>query len=290
MLRPSHRAATTAAVVAFAGALAACSQDVTAPAAPVAATPRAAWVPPDAGTVTGAIDSVVVGADPSPVQNGTATVPVTVYANPTPGTATATIACGDGSATTVTATAGGTTATCSYTAPGVYGVTATAPDGTTATAPTYAVVYDPRGGFVTGGGWIVSPTGAYAPNPALTARASFGFVAKYLPGRQVPDGETEFQFRAAGFNFHGGVYQWLVVSGSRAQYRGTGSVNGVDGYDFQVTIVDGDLIGRGVPDRFRIKIWSPATGVVYDNQRGATDDLGVAATTALDGGSISIKK
>ena len=27
----------------------------------------------------------------------------------------------------------------------------------------YVVVYDPSAGFVTGGGWIVSPPGAYQP-------------------------------------------------------------------------------------------------------------------------------
>ena len=40
-------------------------------------------------------------------------------------------------------------------------------------------VYDPSGGFVTGGGWINSPAGAYAPNPSLTGRATFGFNTKY---------------------------------------------------------------------------------------------------------------
>lgn len=31
----------------------------------------------------------------------------------------------------------------------------------------YVVVYDPNGGFVTGGGWIVSPLGAHKNNPTL---------------------------------------------------------------------------------------------------------------------------
>ena len=40
-------------------------------------------------------------------------------------------------------------------------------------------VYDPNAGFVTGGGWIDSPLGAYIPDPALAGRANFGFVSKY---------------------------------------------------------------------------------------------------------------
>lgn len=44
----------------------------------------------------------------------------------------------------------------------------------------YLPVFDPAEGFVTGGGWINSPTGAYAVNPTLTGRVNMGFVAKYL--------------------------------------------------------------------------------------------------------------
>jgi hypothetical protein len=38
------------------------------------------------------------------------------------------------------------------------------------------VVYDPSAGFVTGGGWINSPAGAFV-DPTLTGKASFGFVS-----------------------------------------------------------------------------------------------------------------
>jgi hypothetical protein len=66
-------------------------------------------------------------------------------------------------------------------------------------------VYDPSGGFVTGGGWINSPPGAYLPGlgetAGLTGKATFGFVAKYQKGANVPDGNTEFQFKARNLNF-----------------------------------------------------------------------------------------
>ena len=51
------------------------------------------------------------------------------------------------------------------------------------------VVYDPAGGFVTGGGWINSPAGAYRADPALTGRANFGFVSKYKKGATVYDNQ-----------------------------------------------------------------------------------------------------
>jgi hypothetical protein len=54
------------------------------------------------------------------------------------------------------------------------------------------VIDDPSAGFVTGGGWIDSPTGAYQPNPTLRGKASFGFVSKYQNGAKTPTDETEF--------------------------------------------------------------------------------------------------
>jgi hypothetical protein len=149
------------------------------------------------------------------------------------------------------------------------------------------VVYDPTAGFVTGGGWIPSPWGAYLANPELTGKATFGFVAKYIfkKDKTTPEaaGNTDFVFHAADFNFHSSTYDWLLVNGSgtRAQFKGYGSVNGQSGYGFMLTALDGS------PDRFRIKIWDTSTDmIVYDNQLGASDD-GIAAT-ALGGGSIII--
>jgi hypothetical protein len=147
------------------------------------------------------------------------------------------------------------------------------------------IVYDPTAGFVTGGGWIMSPYGAYAADPALTGKATFGFVSKYEKpkGSSTPNltGNTEFVFHAAGFNFHSSSYEYLLVNanGTRAQFKGTGMVNGEAGYGFLLTALDGST------DKFRIKIWN-ASGTVYDNQMGK-DDSGNDAT-ALSGGSIVI--
>lgn len=149
------------------------------------------------------------------------------------------------------------------------------------------MVYDPNGGFVTGGGWINSPVGAYSPSPALTGKATFDFVSKYQKGASVPTGQTQFEFQVADFSFQSTAYQWLVISGPKAQYKGTGTINGSGSYGFILTAIDGQIRGGGGTDKFRIKIWDTSTGsVVYDNQMGASDTAD--PSTVIGGGSIVI--
>jgi hypothetical protein len=139
------------------------------------------------------------------------------------------------------------------------------------------VVYDPSAGFVTGSGWIDSPAGAYKPDETLTGQATFGFVSKYKKGTSVPDGNTEFQFKAGDLNFHSSAYDWLVVTGSDyARFKGTGTINGAGEYKFRI------WAGDGSPDTFRIKIWTEdefgVETIVYDN----------GADQPLAGGSIIV--
>ena len=157
-------------------------------------------------------------------------------------------------------------------------------------APSVAmfVVYDPAGGFVTGGGRIMSPEGALSADPTLSGPATFGFVSKYLKGASVPTGNTQFIFHAAGFEFKSTSYEWLVISGARAQYKGQGSVNGTDGFKFMLTAVDGAVTGGGGTDRMRLKVTDSADVVVYDTGLGADD--GGDPAIILDGGSIIVHK
>ena len=155
----------------------------------------------------------------------------------------------------------------------------------------YLVIYDPNGGFVTGGGSIYSPAGAYLPDPALQGKATFGFVSKYLKGANIPSGQTEFQFRAAGLNFKSSAYEWMVIAGKKVMYKGQGSINGSGVYQFMLSAIDGDLKGGDGLDRFRIRIWQVVDGVeqtVYDNQLNDYPDAD--PTTTLTGGSIVIHK
>ncbi len=195
---------------------------------------------------------------------------------------------------------GTATLTATGLAPGVYSVLVRVTDRfAAASAPyeyRYVVIYDPAGGFVTGGGWIDSPASACQSGivgavctGSPTGKANFGFVAKYLKGQQKPDGNTEFQFQAGNLSFKSTDYEWLVISGTtQAQFKGSGTINGSGSYGFILTAIDGDNFGNKKPDSFRLKIWDKLTGsTVYDNQLGK-DETSLTDATFLGGGSIVI--
>jgi alpha-tubulin suppressor-like RCC1 family protein len=227
--------------------------------------------------------------DPIAISGGTAQVSInTTFSDPgTLDLHVTTVNCGNNTTTTASPI------TCRYTTPGVYSVTATVTDddGAQSAVFNYVVVYDAAGGFVTGGGWVDSPNGACAwsgcaVDGSTTGKASFGFVAKYQKGATVPSGDTEFQFKSGNLSFVSTAYQWLVVAGARAQYKGDGTINGQGQYGFLLTAIDGQAVGGGGVDKFRLKIWDRTDNdrVVYDNQLGVPD--GADPTTSLGGGSI----
>lgn len=179
-----------------------------------------------------------------------------------------------------------------YTVPGVYtlGISLVDACGSEViyTHDQYVVVYDPYGGFVTGGGWFYSLPGSYIENPSAEGKATFGFVSKYQKGSTIPTGNTDFQFHAGAFKFKSTSYEWLVVAGYKAMFKGFGEINGMEGYGFLISAIDGDKNATVTGDKFRIKIWLTSTEtVVYDNQLNATDDA--EAITNLGGGSIVIQ-
>lgn len=177
-----------------------------------------------------------------------------------------------------------------YNASGIYTVKLTITDddgGVASTEYRYVVVYSPDGEFVTGGGWIDSPAGAYTLDTSITGKANFGFVSIYKNGATVPTGATEFQLKLADFNFHSKDYEWLVIAGERAIYKGTGTVNGEGGYGFMLTGIDGAVNGDGA-DKFRIEVWDEATNaIIYDN---LLDESTGADLPAINGGNIVIHK
>jgi uncharacterized protein YegL len=201
-------------------------------------------------------------------------------------THTMTVDWGDGAVSPAATATSPVGATHPYSSAGIFDIAVTVADddgGSDTEHCGFVVVFDPDGGFVTGGGWITSPAGAYPADPGASGRANFGFVSKYQKGATVPTGNTEFQFQAGNLNFHSTDYQWLVVAGSKAQYKGTGTVNGVSGYSFMLTATDGS------PDRLRMKIWKTSDStVVYDNQTGSSDSSN--PTTGLGGGQVVIHK
>ena len=170
----------------------------------------------------------------------------------------------------------------------VYEVTAVAGSGC-ATSVAYIPVYDPNGGFVTGGGYIISPVVNALQYMQVGGKANFGFVSKYKKGSNVPDGNTEFQFKEGDLNFSSSSYSEgsLVIAGMQAIYKGFGTINGKGNYGFLVSALDGDNKTGGA-DKFRIKIWDKNNSdkIVYDNNAGLADNG--TPTTALGGGSIVI--
>ncbi|TDE43435.1 T9SS type A sorting domain-containing protein, partial [Flavobacterium rhamnosiphilum] len=181
-----------------------------------------------------------------------------------------------------------------YSNPGVYAPKITGTDvclNTVTSIYQYIVIYDPNGGFVTGGGWINSPAGAYRAEPLLTGKANFGFVAKYKKGSTIPDGNTEFQFQAGNLKFNSSSYEnmSLVVGGAKASYKGIGTINGAGSYKFMLTAIDGNVSGGGNVDKLRMKITNMTGVVIYDNQVNALNTGDNAdPITALGGGSIVI--
>ena len=162
---------------------------------------------------------------------------------------------------------------------------------------------NPERAFVTGNGWIYSPAGAYVPNPTLKGKATFEFDHKYKKGATIPADNVRFQFKIASMDFKAVRmdfkaihYDWFIVSGPLAKYKGTGTINGVGKYGFLLSATDGDFNRDGTnkfrikdTDKFRIQIWDTTTNaIVYDNQMGDPQDA--KPTKKIGGGSIVIQK
>jgi len=245
-------------------------------------------VSPTAGVVSTSPTMIAVG--------GTINTSVTVNDVGTNDTHTASIDWDDTStsAGTVTESSGSGTVSGShvYTAPGVYTLSITISDDdggqVVATAFSYIVVYDPEGGHVRSTAHYDSPSGAYTPEDSgdadVTGDASIGMEVQYdNAGSTVPSGHADFRFRLADLEMDSTGISWLVVENTltHAYFVGTGTVNGVSGYEFLVSVIDGS------PDRVRVRVWETSSGtVIYDNQYNAPVDT--APLTATSSGQIVI--
>ena len=134
------------------------------------------------------------------------------------------------------------------------------------------VIYDPNGGNTYGGGYFNSPAGALRADPSATGKASYGFAMNYFKNSTNPKGETQFEFKVGEFEFNALNFDYLVISNSMAQFKGTGKIiGGQSGIGFTMTVTDGQLDGSGT-DKIRMKIYNKNNGaVIYDNQPGASD-------------------
>jgi hypothetical protein len=249
----------------------------------------------DGDTGTGSASLVVNNVAPSlsitAPENGSLYVvnaTVSLSASLTDPSSLDTLACSvdwaDGTTAPVTCTSGSFAASHVYSAAGVYIIQMTATDDDTGSdmKPVMVVVYDPSAGFVTGGGWIDSPAGAYKADETLTGKATFGFVSKYQRGASIPTGTTAFQFDLAGLAFSSQSYEWLVVNqaSTNAQFKGSGLINGAldpNGNAYKFMLWTGD----GSPDTFRIRIW-------WEDAAGEHDVYDNGTAQAIGGGNIVV--
>jgi len=243
-------------------------------------------VAPEVGAIAGATDPVAVGM---PLIVGAPFTDVGAMDSHT-----ATVDWGDGTISPATVAerdgSGSFTASHAYAAAGIYRVIAAVADddgGVGRSVLEAAVVFDPAAGSARGAGWFESPPGAHAHDESAIGRATFGFLARYRKDATEPVAHPGFRLKTERLAFESSSYEWLVITGAKAQLRGSGRVDGSGNYAFQVTAVDGQASGASDPDRLRIRIWDSGTGLlIYDNQPGTPE--GADPLTGLGGGSITV--
>jgi len=138
------------------------------------------------------------------------------------------------------------------------------------------VVFNPEGGFATGGGWILPVSDGENTHPDV--RANFGFNANYKKDGNLTG---NLEFKSDGYiDLKSTSINQLVITGGRiAQLNGWASVNGQQGYWFFVKTVDNGEPGTN--DTFEIKVWAPGA----DPQSSSPLER---AAGVLQGGNIQV--
>ena len=141
-------------------------------------------------------------------------------------------------------------------------------------------VYDPNGGFATGGGGANSPAGADLANPSGSGPVTFAFNPKYLPNNStVPAGDLEFHYNAGNMIFKSTGWDFLVVTnGNRAQAQGTGTINGSTVCKFSLDAWNASFQPGNVD----------AFGLTIFNCDGGTGNRYVLPTAPITKGSIKV--
>ena len=122
---------------------------------------------------------------------------------------------------------------------------------------TLVTVFEPKGSFLAAGGTIET----------AGQRATFGVVASYRRGSLHPLGRTELRFLSADLDFRSRTARLRHLAGPEARLTGTGILNGVGHYGFEVTLRDGHRSLDGGLDGLRLRIWNLEDGkVVYTSR------------------------
>ena len=129
-------------------------------------------------------------------------------------------------------------------------------------------------GAVFGGGAAAS--GSFHPHaqtaPKRTAPLGAASFAFFAPGAAAPaavPAKPALQFQAGSLNFHSDSIAPLSSRNQRAQFEGSGKLNGAGGYRFRLTTTAGSQAGPVQPSRFGLRILhidaNGAEVVDYDN-------------------------
>ncbi len=211
-------------------------------------------VDPVIASVSGPATSLTLGS--------TATISLSYSDAGAADTHSATFTWGDTTTSAATCAAGVCTTTHTYAAAGIYTVGITLADddgGTAASSFQSVIVTDANAGYVTSGGWIDTPAG----------KGTFMANAQYM--KSGLSGTARFDVGSSTFTATS--FEWLVVSGSTATMKGTGTIDKAGAYAFVITVND------ATPDKFGIRIWNPLTNtVVFDT----------TTPQALAGGAVEI--
>ncbi len=144
-----------------------------------------------------------------------------------------------------------------------------------ATTSAILVIFNPKGGFVSGGGWIVPEDNGL--NTHVNEGANFGFNAMYKKGDST--GHLEFRYSDGYIDLKSYSVDQLVITGGKiAHFKGEAFLNGKPGYHFHVKAIDNAEPGSN--DIFDINIWAPEDDIEGDPSERAGG--------ILKGGNISI--
>jgi hypothetical protein len=166
-----------------------------------------------------------------------------------------------------------------YSAPGIYTVTANVVDqaGNSAKASRTVVVYAPSGGTIGGAGTVMLPATTSLRAARSGGMGHFSFLT--APGGQAKaaGAKGSFLFSLPGFAFASTDVRVFAKHGASAQLVGTGKVNGAGSYNFTATTTA--ATGDGKAGLFSVRVWhtdpnTQADVVDYDTQDAASGSAG----------------
>jgi hypothetical protein len=90
------------------------------------------------------------------------------------------------------------------------------------------------------------------------------------------------------FEYNALNFDYLSISGAKAQFKGTGKIiGGQSGINFIMTVIDGALDGTGI-DKARIKIYNKNTGKIYYDNEPGTSDAAIPVTQVGENSQVVI--